>query len=216
MGALLHELGYLRTGQLVSVTRDDLVGQYVGHTAPKTKEVLKRAMGGVLLIDEAYYLYRPENERDYGQEAIEILLQFMEANREDLVVILAGYADRMDVFFRSNPGMASRVAHHIDFPDFTLDELIRIAMLMLDREQYQLSPAAGVAFREYVGLRREQPRFANARSMRNAIDRMRLRQARRLVAAGGRIGRADLMQLSEADVRASRVFAAGTPSGADG
>ncbi len=213
MGALLHELGYLRTGQLVSVTRDDLVGQYVGHTAPKTKEVLKRAMGGVLLIDEAYYLYRPENERDYGQEAIEILLQFMEANREDLVVILAGYADRMDVFFRSNPGMASRVAHHIDFPDFTLDELIRIAMLMLDREQYRLSPAAEAAFREYVGLRREQPRFANARSMRNAIDRMRLRQARRLVAAGGRIGRADLMQLSEADVRASRVFAAGAPGG---
>jgi probable Rubsico expression protein CbbX len=207
MGELLRELGYLRTGQLVSVTRDDLVGQYVGHTAPKTKEVLKRAMGGVLLIDEAYYLYRPENERDYGQESIEILLQFMEANREDLVVILAGYADRMDVFFRSNPGMASRVAHHIDFPDFTLDELVQIAALLLDREQYQLSAAAGAAFREYVELRMQQPRFANARSIRNAIDRMRLRQARRLVAAGGRIGRDDLMQLSEADVRASRVFA---------
>jgi probable Rubsico expression protein CbbX len=207
MGELLRELGYLRTGQLVSVTRDDLVGQYVGHTAPKTKEVLKRAMGGVLLIDEAYYLYRPENERDYGQESIEILLQIMEANREDLVVILAGYADRMDVFFRSNPGMASRVAHHIDFPDFTLDELVQIAALLLDREQYQLSPAAGAAFREYVELRMQQPRFANARSIRNAIDRMRLRQARRLVAAGGRIGRDDLMQLSEADVRASRVFA---------
>jgi probable Rubsico expression protein CbbX len=209
MGALLHELGYLRKGQLVSVTRDDLVGQYVGHTAPKTKEVLKRAMGGVLLIDEAYYLYRPENERDYGQEAIEILLQFMEANREDLVVILAGYADRMDVFFRSNPGMASRVAHHIDFPDFTLDELMQIAALMLDREQYQLSPAAEAAFREYVELRMHQPRFANARSIRNAIDRMRLRQARRLVAAGGRIGRDDLMSISDADVRASRVFSAG-------
>ena len=207
MGALLRELGYLRTGQLVSVTRDDLVGQYVGHTAPKTKEVLKRAMGGVLLIDEAYYLYRPENERDYGQETIEILLQFMEANREDLVVILAGYADRMDVFFRSNPGMASRIAHHIDFPDFTLDELLQIAALMLDREQYRLSAAAEVAFREYVELRRQQPRFGNARSIRNAIDRMRLRQARRLVAAGGRIGRADLMQISDADVRASRVFA---------
>ena len=142
MGELLRELGYLRKGQLVSVTRDDLVGQYVGHTAPKTKEVLKRAMGGVLLIDEAYYLYRPENERDYGQEAIEILLQFMEAHREDLVVILAGYADRMDVFFRSNPGMASRIAHHIDFPDFTLDELLQIAEQMLEREQYRLSPAA--------------------------------------------------------------------------
>ncbi len=206
MGKLLRELGYLRKGQLVSVTRDDLVGQYVGHTAPKTKEVLKRAMGGVLLIDEAYYLYRPENERDYGQEAIEILLQFMEANREDLVVILAGYADRMDVFFRSNPGMASRIAHNIDFPDFTLDELVEIAGLMLDREQYRLSPDAQAAFREYVALRMQQPRFSNARSIRNAIDRMRLRQARRLVTAGGQIARDDLMEISAADVRASRVF----------
>jgi probable Rubsico expression protein CbbX len=214
MGELLKELGYLRTGQLVSVTRDDLVGQYVGHTAPKTKEVLKRAMGGVLLIDEAYYLYRPENERDYGQEAIEILLQFMEAHREDLVVILAGYADRMDVFFRSNPGMASRVAHHIDFPDFSLDELMQIAGLMLDREQYQLTGPARAAFTEYVGLRMTQPRFANARSIRNAIDRMRLRQARRLVAAGGTIGRDSLIRISESDVRASRVFAgAALPQG---
>ena len=163
-------------------------------------------MGGVLLIDEAYYLYRPENERDYGQEAIEILLQFMEAHREDLVVILAGYADRMDVFFRSNPGMASRVAHHIDFPDFTLDELMQIAGLMLDREQYELPGPAQAAFAEYVALRMTQPRFANARSIRNAIDRMRLRQARRLVAAGGTIGRASLIEISEADVRASRVF----------
>jgi probable Rubsico expression protein CbbX len=209
MGELLKELGYLRTGQLVSVTRDDLVGQYVGHTAPKTKEVLKRAMGGVLLIDEAYYLYRPENERDYGQEAIEILLQVMEAQREDLVVILAGYADRMDVFFRSNPGMASRIAHHIDFPDFTLEELLRIAGTMLDREQYRMDDGATEAFAEYVRLRMAQPRFANARSIRNAIDRLRLRQARRLVAAGGVIARDDLMEISAADVRASRVFRGG-------
>src|SRR5580704_17217413 len=212
LGRLLAELGYLRKGQLVSVTRDDLVGQYVGHTAPKTKEVLKRAMGGVLLIDEAYYLYRPENERDYGQEAIEILLQFMEAHREDLVVILAGYADRMDVFFRSNPGMASRVAHHIDFPDFSLDELMQIAGLMLDREQYQLTGPARPAFAEYVGRRMTQPRFANARSIRNAIDRMRLRQARRLVAAGGTVGRESLIEISETDVRASRVFADQPPA----
>ena len=209
MGELLRELGYLRKGQLVSVTRDDLVGQYVGHTAPKTKEVLKRAMGGVLLIDEAYYLYRPENERDYGQESIEILLQFMEAHREDLVVILAGYADRMDTFFRSNPGMASRIAHHIDFPDFSLAELLQIADLMLEREQYRLSPAAREAFAEYVALRMRQPRFANARSIRNAIDRLRLRQARRLVTGGGLIARGDLMEISAEDVRASRVFAAG-------
>ncbi len=209
MGELLKELGYLRTGQLVSVTRDDLVGQYVGHTAPKTKEVLKRAMGGVLLIDEAYYLYRPENERDYGQEAIEILLQVMEAQREDLVVILAGYADRMDVFFRSNPGMASRIAHHIDFPDFTLEELLRIADTMLDAGQYRMDDGAREAFAEYVRLRMAQPRFANARSIRNAIDRLRLRQARRLVTAGGVIARDDLMEISAADVRASRVFRGG-------
>ena len=193
------------------MTRDDLVGQYVGHTAPKTKEVLKRAMGGVLLIDEAYYLYRPENERDYGQEAIEILLQVMEAQREDLVVILAGYADRMDAFFRSNPGMASRVAHHIDFPDFTLGELLRIADIMLARERYRLDDGGREAFGEYVALRMAQPRFANARSIRNAIDRLRLRQARRLVAAGGVIARDDLMTISAADVRASRVFRGGLP-----
>ena len=211
VGDLLRELGYLRTGQLVSVTRDDLVGQYVGHTAPKTKQVLKRAMGGVLLIDEAYYLYRPENERDYGQEAIEILLQVMEAHREDLVVILAGYADRMEVFFRSNPGMASRVAHHIDFPDFTLGELLRIADIMLARERYRLDDGGREAFGEYVALRMAQPRFANARSIRNAIDRLRLRQARRLVAAGGVIARDDLMTISAADVRASRVFRGGLP-----
>jgi probable Rubsico expression protein CbbX len=209
LGKLLAELGYLRKGHLVSVTRDDLVGQYVGHTAPKTKEVLKRALGGVLLIDEAYYLYRPDNERDYGQECIEILLQFMEEHRADLVVILAGYADRMNVFFRSNPGMASRIAHHIDFPDFSVTELIAIAELMLDKEQYRLSPDAAAAFGEYVELRMSQPRFANARSMRNAIDRLRLRQARRLVTAGGRVGRAALMEISAADVRGSRVFSGG-------
>jgi len=213
IGELLAGLGYLRKGQLVSVTRDDLVGQYVGHTAPKTKEVLKRAMGGVLFIDEAYYLYRPENERDYGPEAIEILLQFMETHRDDLVVILAGYGDRMDTFFRSNPGMASRIAHHLDFPDFSLDELLRIADIMLEREQYRLSEQARAAFAEYVGLRMGQPRFANARSMRNAIDRLRLRQAGRLVAAGGPVRLDDLTEISAEDVRASRVFGAAAAVG---
>jgi probable Rubsico expression protein CbbX len=206
VGELLRELGYLRQGQLVTATRDDLVGQYVGHTAPKTKDVLRRAMGGVLLIDEAYYLYRPENERDYGQEAIEILLQFMEAQRDDLVVILAGYRDKMEVFFRSNPGMASRIGHHIDFPDFSADELIRIAERLLEQEEYRLTPQAAEALAEYIGLRMRQPRFSNARSVRNAIDRLRLRQAGRLVASGGRIGRADLVQITAADVRGSRVF----------
>jgi probable Rubsico expression protein CbbX len=206
MAAILNRLGYVRKGHLVAVTRDDLVGQYIGHTAPKTKEVLKRAMGGVLFIDEAYYLYRQENERDYGQEAIEILLQVMENQREDLVVILAGYKDRMETFFQSNPGVSSRIAHHLDFPDYTLDELLAIAQLMLAEQMYRLSPEALHAFGAYLKRRMHMPRFANARSVRNAIDRARLRQANRLFAKGGRISKTDLMTIEAEDVLASRVF----------
>src|SRR5215469_11198229 len=180
MADILHRLGYIERNHVVAVTRDDLVGQYVGHTAPKTKEVLKRAYGGVLFIDEAYYLYRPENERDYGVEAIEILLQVMENQRENLVVILAGYKDRMDDFFRLNPGMSSRVAHHIDFPDYTIDELLAIARLMLDAESYEFSGEAEQAFRAYLERRVSRPRFAHARSVRNAIERARLRHANRI------------------------------------
>ena len=210
MANILHRLGYIRKGHLVSVTRDDLVGQYIGHTAPKTREVLKRAMGGVLFIDEAYYLYRPENERDYGQESIEILLQVMENNREDLVVILAGYADRMDRFFASNPGFRSRIAHHIDFPDYADDELLAIAELMLRDMNYKFSADAREAFVRYIALRKTQPLFSNARSIRNALDRMRLRQANRLVADLGRVLSADdIMSLEVSDVLASRVFAGG-------
>ncbi|MBA9004468.1 CbbX protein [Thermomonospora cellulosilytica] len=206
LAELLHRLGYIRKGHLVSVTRDDLVGQYVGHTAPKTKEVLKRAMGGVLFIDEAYYLYRAENERDYGQEAIEILLQVMENQRDDLVVVLAGYKDRMDSFFASNPGMSSRIAHHIDFPDYTVDELEAIGRLMVEREGYALAPETEPVFRDYLERRRTRPRFANARSVRNAIERARLRHANRLIAEGGRVDLADLTVLRPADFLASRVF----------
>ena len=208
MAEILHRLGYIRRDHVVSVTRDDLVGQYIGHTAPKTKDVLKKAMGGVLFIDEAYYLYRPENERDYGQEAIEILLQVMEDNRDDLVVILAGYKDRMDTFFKSNPGMASRIAHHIDFPDYAADELFRIAELMVGTMSYRLDGDAVAALRDYIVRRIEQPRFANARSIRNALDRARLRQANRLFAERGRpLDRAALQTITAADIRASRVFA---------
>jgi probable Rubsico expression protein CbbX len=206
MAAILHRLGYVRKGHLVAVTRDDLVGQYIGHTAPRTREVLKRAMGGVLFIDEAYYLYRPENERDYGQEAIEILLQVMENQRDDLVVILAGYKDRMDTFFHSNPGLTSRIAHHIDFPDYSPDELYAIAELMLAGMQYRLDADASVAMREYIDRRRRQPNFANARSIRNALDRARLRQASRLFASGGSVSREALATLAAPDIRASRVF----------
>jgi probable Rubsico expression protein CbbX len=210
MAQILHRLGYVRKGHLVAVTRDDLVGQYIGHTAPKTKEVIKKAMGGVLFIDEAYYLYRPENERDYGQEAIEILLQVMENQRDDLVVILAGYKDRMNTFFQSNPGMASRIAHHIDFPDYSADELYEISLLMLDKLQYRLSPAAEGALRDYIELRMLQPQFANARSMRNALDRARLRAANRVFAAmSPALDRNALMTLEESDIRQSRVFSGG-------
>lgn len=209
MAKILHRLGYVRKGHVVAVTRDDLVGQYIGHTAPKTKEVLKKAMGGVLFIDEAYYLYRPENERDYGQESIEILLQVMESQRDDLVVILAGYADRMQRFFSSNPGMASRIAHNIDFPDYQPDELLQIADLMLEQQHYALSDDARVTLQEYIARRLEQPHFANARSIRNAIDRARLRHASRLVDrahAGDALSADDFRQINAADLRASRVF----------
>jgi probable Rubsico expression protein CbbX len=207
MAEILHRLGYVREGHLVSVTRDDLVGQYIGHTAPKTKEVIKKAMGGVLFIDEAYYLYKPENERDYGAESIEILLQVMENNRDDLVVILAGYKDRMDKFFHSNPGMRSRIAHHIDFPDYTPDELLAIAKLMLAQQNYRFSKEGEKAFAEYIPLRMKMDHFANARSIRNALDRSRLRQANRLFAAGGKkLNKIDLITIEAEDITVSRVF----------
>jgi len=206
MAEILHRLGYIEQPKVVSVTRDDLVGQYVGHTAPKTREVLKRARGGVLFIDEAYYLYRPENERDYGQEAIEILLQVMESERESLVVVLAGYRDRMETFFRSNPGMGSRVAHHIHFPDFDVDELLAIAALMLGQQAYELTPDAETAFRRYVERRVVRPRFAHGRSIRNAIDRARMRQASRLYERRETLDRDDLVTIEAADILASSVF----------
>lgn len=210
MADILHRLGYIRSSHLISVTRDDLVGQYIGHTAPKTKEVLKKAMGGVLFIDEAYYLYRPENERDYGQEAIEILLQVMESRRDDLVVILAGYGDRMEHFFASNPGFRSRLAHHVDFPDYRPEELLAIAELMLDEQRYRLSPAARAALARYIETRMTQPHFANARSIRNALDRARLRQAVRLFEHRDRpLTAADLMTIDAGEILASRVFKGG-------
>jgi probable Rubsico expression protein CbbX len=217
MAAILHRLGYVRKGHLVAVTRDDLVGQYIGHTAPKTREVLKKAMGGVLFIDEAYYLYRPENERDYGQEAIEILLQVMENNREDLVVILAGYKDRMDKFFESNPGMSSRIAHHIDFPDYGVDELAQIADLMLATMHYRFDDEAARVFVDYLERRLAQPHFANARSVRNALDRARLRHASRLLQDPAACNdEAWLATIRAPDLLASRVFSRAESTAAAG
>ncbi|HMM89161.1 MAG TPA: CbbX protein [Bradyrhizobium sp.] len=215
MAGILHKLGFVRRGHVINVTRDDLVGQYIGHTAPKTKEILKKAMGGVLFIDEAYYLYRPENERDYGQESIEILLQIMESQREDLVVILAGYGDRMEKFFQSNPGFRSRIAHHIDFPDYSDPELLAIAELMLQEQNYRFSAEARDAFVRYIAMRKTQPLFSNARSIRNALDRIRLRQANRLVSNLDRILTGDdVMSIEAGDVLASRVFSGGADGGA--
>ena len=216
MADILHRLGYIRQNHVVSVTRDDLVGQYIGHTAPKTKEIIKKAMGGVLFIDEAYYLYKPENERDYGQESIEILLQTMENHRDDLVVILAGYQDRMGTFFKSNPGMSSRIAHHVNFPDYDENELLEITKLMADSMHYNLDEPALSAMKDYIEKRKLQPHFANARSIRNALDRARLRQANRLFNDAIKHKKdttaADLSLITEADIRASRVFEGGLNS----
>ncbi|CAN0216839.1 unnamed protein product, partial [Ectocarpus fasciculatus] len=207
MADILFKLGHSKKGHLLTVTRDDLVGQYIGHTAPKTKEVLKKAMGGLLFIDEAYYLYKPDNERDYGSEAIEILLQVMENQRDDLVIIFAGYKERMEQFYTSNPGLSSRIANHVDFPDYSSEELFIIAKMMLEEQQYQFSPEAELAFFDYVMKRREQPLFANARSVRNALDRARMRQANRNFDSGGRIlTKADLVTITDADIKASSVF----------
>jgi len=214
MGEILKRLGYVREGHLVTVTRDDLVGQYIGHTAPKTKEVIKKAMGGVLFIDEAYYLYKPENERDYGQESIEILLQVMENNRNDLVVILAGYKDKMEKFFQSNPGMRSRIAHHVDFPDYSAEELLAIAKLMLAQQNYRFSAEGEKAFSDYLKLRMKLAHFSNARSVRNALDRARLRQANRLFAdSKKKLNKTDLITLEADDILASRVFTEGRSDG---
>ncbi len=207
MADILFKLGYIRKGHLITVTRDDLVGQYIGHTAPKTKEVLKQAMGGVLFIDEAYYLYKPDNERDYGSEAIEILLQVMENQRDELVVILAGYKEPMDKFYQSNPGLSSRIANHIDFPDYTVEELLKISKIMLDEQQYQLTPEAEVALSQYIEKRKEKPLFANARSVKNALDRARMRQANRIFDSRGQVlTKKELVNLEASDILQSTIF----------
>jgi probable Rubsico expression protein CbbX len=202
MAELLQRLGYLDSGHLVAAMRNDLVGEYIGQTAPKTKKLLDRAKGGVLFIDEAYYLHRTDSEKDYGQEAIEILLQVMENERHDLVVILAGYKDRMDAFFESNPGMSSRIAHHLDFANYELGELDAIGRLMLEQESYYLSEDAGLVFREYLTRRMQQPWFANARTVRNTLERARLRHANRMIAEPDRAwSRDDLMRIEAVDIR---------------
>jgi|TARA_B110000305_G_C19401920_1_gene620616 probable Rubsico expression protein CbbX len=207
MADILFQLGYVKKGHLLTVTRDDLVGQYIGHTAPKTKEVLKKAVGGVLFIDEAYYLYKPDNERDYGSEAIEILLQVMENQRDELVVILAGYKEPMDRFYESNPGLSSRITNHIDFPDYSVEELLTIAKMMLEDQQYQLTPQAEIALRDYITRRKQKPLFANARSIKNALDRARMRQANRIFDSRGQVlTKKELVNIEAEDILQSTIF----------
>ncbi len=207
MADILFQLGYVKKGHLLTVTRDDLVGQYIGHTAPKTKEVLKKAVGGVLFIDEAYYLYKPDNERDYGSEAIEILLQVMENQRDELVVILAGYKEPMDRFYESNPGLSSRITNHIDFPDYSVEELVTIAKMMLEEQQYQLTPQAEIALTDYITRRKQKPLFANARSIKNALDRARMRQANRIFDSRGQVlTKKELVNLEADDFLQSTIF----------
>ena len=207
MADILNRLGYIKKGHLMTVTRDDLVGQYIGHTAPKTKEILKQATGGVLFIDEAYYLYKPDNERDYGAEAIEILLQVMENQRDNIVVIFAGYKDKMNQFYESNPGLSSRVTNHVNFPDYTAEELLKIAKLMLQDQQYKFEAKADLILLNYAEKRMKQPHFANARSIRNAIDRARMRQANRIFGSKNKVlTKADLVTIKSEDILKSRLF----------
>ena len=180
MGQILQRMGYCRTGHVVVATRDDLVGQYVGHTAPKTKEMVKKAMGGILLVDEAYYLYNAANDRDYGQESIEILLNVMENNKEDIIVVLAGYKDKMDAFYGFIPGMNSRIGNHIEFPDYGADELVNIGEVMIRELEYNFAPGAVEGLKAYMEKRMTLPFFANARTVRNAIDLARMSAAIRL------------------------------------
>jgi len=211
MAEILYRLEYIRKENVMLVTRDDLIGQGIGQTGPKTREVLNNAMGGLLLIDEAYTLYRPDYPGDFGLEAIEILMQVMENQRHDLVVILAGYKEQMDRFFHSNPGMNSRIGLHIEFHDYAVDELMIIAQSILKAQHYSFSPEAEVAFAEYLIRRKDMPHFANARSVRNAIDRARLRQANRLLSHGKRLTKEDLITIEAVDILASRVFQEGIP-----
>merc|ERR1719324_2195673 len=205
MGQILQRMGYCRSGHVVVATRDDLVGQYVGHTAPKTKEMVKKAMGGILLVDEAYYLYNASNDRDYGQESIEILLNVMENNKEDLVVILAGYKDKMDTFFSYSPGLQSRVANIIDFPNFEVQELVDIAKVMAREIEYTIAPDAEPILKRYIERRMQLPFFSNARTIRNVMDRARMNAALRLFdekmqpSSDGMVSEEELMLITAAD-----------------
>jgi probable Rubsico expression protein CbbX len=211
MAEILYRLGYIRKENVMLVMRDDLIGHGMGETASKTREVLNNAMGGVLLIDEAYTLFRPDHPGDFGLEAIEILMQVMENQRDDLVVILAGYKEQMERFFHSNPGMNSRIGLHIEFHDYGVDNLMTIAQSILKSQHYSFSPDAEKAFREYLIRRRTMPHFANARSVRNAIDRARLRQANRLLSKGKSLTKQDLITIEAEDILSSRVFREGVP-----
>lgn len=170
---VLRNLGYLTIGHITNVTREDLVGQYVGHTAPKTREQLQKARGGILFIDEAHHLYKPDNERDYGAEAIELLLQVMENQRDDLIFIFAGGKDKIDSFFNSNPGISSRIGNHVDFLDYEVDELVQISQFLLHNEnRYQFTSEAIEILKYYIAQLVKFPAFANVRTIKIFLNQL--------------------------------------------
>jgi stage V sporulation protein K len=203
IGRLFKEMGVLPKGHLVEVERADLVGEYIGHTAQKTREQLKRALGGVLFIDEAYSLARGGN-RDFGKEAIDVLVKGMEDNKDNLVLILAGYREEMDWFIETNPGLRSRFPIHLSFPDYSTEELLAIADLMLAKRQYVLSPAAREELRLVLEKEAASHRHnGNARLVRNFIEKSIRQQALRLLDKR-EVTRQDLMTISREDILMSK------------
>jgi probable Rubsico expression protein CbbX len=178
---VLRNLGYLSKGHITNVTREDLVGQYVGHTAPKTKEQLQKAQGGILFIDEAHHLYKPDNERDYGAEAIELLLQVMENQRDDLIMIFGGKKEKLEIFFNSNPGISSRIGNHIDFPDYNLNDLKDITKFLLhNQNRYKFTDETLTLLGFYIDQLIAFPAFANVRTIKVFLNQLFAYQAVRV------------------------------------
>merc|ERR1711988_180321 len=181
MGELYREMGFINSGHTVQATRADLVGQYIGHTGPKTKEMITRSFGGILFIDEAYGLYK-EDSRDYGSEVLEMLVKFMDTTpNSDFVIILAGYRNLMTKMLNANLNLMSRMGNWIDFPDYNDDELLEISQLLANTYGYNYDNDAQDTFKEFMRIRKEFPYFSNARTVRNCMERARRIAATRIL-----------------------------------
>jgi probable Rubsico expression protein CbbX len=200
---VLRSLGYLTKGHITNVTREDLVGQYVGHTAPKTREQLQQAQGGILFIDEAHHLYKPDNERDYGSEAIELLLQVMENQRDDLILIFAGGKANIDKFFNSNPGISSRIGNHVDFKDYDVADLTDITKFLLHNDnRFKFTDEALEILVFYIGQLISFPAFANARTVKVFLNQLLAYQAVRvenLLLKNGNLNYDDFVTITKDD-----------------